>query len=368
MIEVLVDFLKSMGWNPGFLRIFDYITFRVLMAALTALLTQLLFGHAFIVFLYRRRFRDTGGEYLSLDTQSKRGTPTGGGLMILISVGLALALWGRMKNPYLAASSSAFIYFGLVGWIDDWQKVRFKSSLFGLGQMAKTLLQLLFIVPFAAWFVSPASPLPPVYRTTVFLPFARHVAHDIGPWLFGAFIVFAFFSIVNAVNITDGMDGLVSGPAVMTASIYGVFAYILGNAIYSHYLLFVYCPGMGELTIFMGAMIGGIFGFLWYNAYPAEVFMGDTGSMAIGAGLAMMAFLTRQEMLFPLVGGVFVASIASSLIQEKIGMRLGRRIFLRAPLHHSQTYKGIAEPKVVVRYWIISLVLTLIAALSIKIR
>jgi phospho-N-acetylmuramoyl-pentapeptide-transferase len=368
MIEICVDFLKSLGWNPGFFRIFDYITFRVLMAALTALVAELSFGHSFIVLLYRRRFRDMGGEYLSLDTQSKRGTPTGGGLMILAAVGIALLLWGRLRNPYLVAAAAAFIYFGLVGWFDDWQKVRFKSSLFGLGQAAKTVLQLMFIVPFAYWLCSPASPLPAACRTTFFLPFAKNVAFDAGPWVFGAFIVFAFYSIVNSVNVTDGMDGLVSGPAVMTAALYGIFAYILGNAIYSRYLFFVHFPEVGELAVFSGALIGGVFGFLWFNAYPAEVFMGDTGSMAIGAGLAVLAFLTRQEMLFPLAGGIFVASIASSLIQEKIGMKIGRRIFLRAPLHHSQAYKGIAEPKVVVRYWIISLILTLIAALSIKVR
>jgi phospho-N-acetylmuramoyl-pentapeptide-transferase len=368
MIEVLVDALKSYGWNPGFFRIFDYITFRVIMAALTALVVELLFGHSFIVLLYRKRFRDTGGEYLSLDTHSKRGTPTGGGLIIMLAVAVALLLWGRMRNPYLAGAMAAFFYFGLVGWFDDWQKVRFKSSLFGLGQLAKTLLQLLFIVPFAYWLVSPLSPLPAAVRTTFLLPFARGVAYDVGPWVFGAFIVFVFFSIVNSVNITDGMDGLVTGPAIMTAALYGVFSYILGNVNYSHYLFFPHFPDISELAIFCGALIGGIIGFLWFNAYPAEVFMGDTGSMSIGAGLAAMAFLTRQEMLFPLLGGVFVASIASSLIQEKIGMRIGRRIFLRAPLHHAQAYKGIAEPKVVVRYWIISLILALIAALSIKVR
>jgi phospho-N-acetylmuramoyl-pentapeptide-transferase len=368
MIEMLVDWIKSLGWNPGFFRIFDYITFRVMMAALTALVVELLFGHLFIVFLYRRRFRDTGGEYLSLDTHSKRGTPTGGGLMILLAAGVALVLWGRLGNPYLYGAASAFFYFGLVGWFDDWQKVRFKSSLFGLGQAAKTLLQLAYIVPFAYWLVSAFSPLPAACRTTFFLPFARGVAYDAGPWIFGAFVVFAFFSIVNSVNITDGMDGLVSGPAVMTAALYGAFAYILGNVIYSRYLFFPLFPDIGELAIFAGALIGGVIGFLWFNAYPAEIFMGDTGSMAIGAGLAAMAFLTRQEMLFPVVGGVFVASITSSLIQEKIGMRVGRRIFLRAPLHHGQAYKGIAEPKVVVRYWIVSLILALIAALSIKVR
>jgi phospho-N-acetylmuramoyl-pentapeptide-transferase len=368
LIEILIHILKSFGVDYGFFRVFEYITFRVMMAALTAFLFEITFGHAIIVYLYRKRFRDTGGDFLSLNTQSKRGTPTGGGVMILIAVGIAVLLWGRPTDVHLIVVSSAFFYFGVVGWFDDWQKVRLKSSLFGLSQLAKTFLQLSYIVPFACWFVSWMNPLPAAHRTTFFLPFAKNFALDAGPWLFGAFIVLVFYSIVNSVNITDGMDGLVSGPAVMTIVLYGAFAYILGNVNLARYLLFPYYHGIGELTVFCGGLVGGLLGFLWFNAYPAEVFMGDTGSMSIGASLAALAFLTRQEMLFPIVGGVFVASIASSLIQEKIGMRLGRRIFLRAPLHHGEAYKGIAEPKVVVRYWIISIVLALLAALSIKVR
>jgi len=365
--EILVDLLKSLGINFGYFRVFDYITFRVIMAAMTALLVEILFGHTFIVWLYRRRLRDTGSDYLSLSTNDKRGTPTAGGLLIMVAVAVSLFLWGRPTSVYLIAVASSFFYFGLVGLFDDWQKVRLKSSLFGLGQAAKSLLQLAFIVPFATWLVT-ASPLPLHLRTTFYLPFLKNATWDAGPWVFGAFVVFAFYSVVNAVNITDGMDGLVTMPAVMVAVLYGVFGYILGNSILARYLIFPYMPGAGELTVFAGALAGGLFGFLWFNAYPAEVFMGDTGSMATGAALASLAFLTRQEMLFPLTGGVFVASIASSLIQEKIGMRIGRRIFLRAPLHHGQTHKGIAEPKVVVRYWIISVLLTLLAALSIKVR
>ena len=368
MIEILVDWIKSLGWNPGFFRIFDYITFRVMMAALTAMVLEIVFGHAIIVRLYRKRFRDTGGDFRSLNTQSKRGTPTGGGVLICIVVTVSLVLWGKPTNTYLLACASALWYFGAVGFFDDWQKVRLKSALFGLSQWAKTILQLAYIVPFAYWFVSAGNPLPEAHRATFLLPFAKNFLVEAGPWVFGAFIVFAFYSIVNSVNITDGMDGLISVPAVMVAALYGVFAYILGNAILARYLLFTFYPGAGELAVFSGALVGGLFGFLWFNAYPAEVFMGDTGSMAIGASLASLAFLTRQEMLFPLAGGIFVASIASSLIQEKVGLRLGRRIFLRAPLHHAQTHKGIAEPKVVVRYWIVSIVLAILAALSIKVR
>jgi phospho-N-acetylmuramoyl-pentapeptide-transferase len=368
LIESLIELLRPLGLDYGFLRIFNYITVRIMMAALTALLFVVLFGHKLILRLYSKRFRDTGGDFLSLNTQSKRGTPTGGGILVILAVTFAVVLWGRMTNPFVASAMGAFLYFGFVGWIDDWQKVRFKSSLFGLGQLAKTLLELLFIIPFAWWLVSAYSPLPAGFRTTFFIPFVKGEIGNMGPLLFAAFIAFAFYSIVNAVNITDGLDGLLSGPAIATALLYGIFAYILGNAILSRYLLFTMFPGIGELAVFSAALVGGLLGFLWYNAYPAEVFMGDTGSMSIGASLAAMAFLTRQEMLFPLVGGVFVLSIGTSLIQEKIGMRIGRRIFLRAPLHHGLTYRGIAEPKLVVRYWIISILLALMAALSLKLR
>jgi phospho-N-acetylmuramoyl-pentapeptide-transferase len=339
-----------------------------MLAAITALVFVMIFGHPIIVALFRRRFRDTGGEYASLDTSSKRGTPTGGGLLIILAATLALLLWGNWNSAYLLVALASFLYFGLVGFLDDLQKVRFKSSLLGLGQMAKTVMQLLFIVPFALFFISSWNPVPAEWRTPVFLPFVKNAVLEPAPLVFAAFVVFAFFSIVNAVNITDGLDGLVSGPSIMTLSLYGIFGYILGNKVLSGYLLFHYFPGSGELTVFCGALVGALLGFLWYNTYPAEVFMGDTGSLALGGSMAALAFLTRQEMLFPIVGGVFVAMIGSSLLQEKVGMRIGRRIFLRAPLHHSLTYKGVAEPKVVTRIWIISILLTILAALSLKMR
>ncbi len=368
MSIIILHLLKQYGISYGYFRLFEYLTFRTMLAAITALLFVMIFGHPVIVALYRRRFRDTGGDYASLDASSKRGTPTGGGLLIILSAMLALLLWGDWNSAYLLVAVAAFLYFGLVGYLDDLQKVRFKSSLFGLGQMAKTFMQLLFIVPFALFFISSWNPVPAVWRTPVLLPFVKNAVFEPAPLLFAAFIVFAYFSIVNAVNITDGLDGLVSGPSIMTLSLYGIFSYILGNTVLSSYLLFPYFPGSGELTVFCGALIGALLGFLWYNTYPAEVFMGDTGSLALGGSMAALAFLTRQEMLFPIVGGVFVAMIGSSLLQEKVGMRLGRRIFLRAPLHHSLTHKGVAEPKVVTRLWIISILLTILAALSLKLR
>lgn len=368
MIEIALTLLRMLGVDPGYFRLAEFITFRVIMAALTSLVLSLSFGHRVIVWLYRKRFRDAGGELRSVEAHSKRGTPTGGGVLIVLSVVVAVVLWGRLDNAYLLAVSGAFVYFGAVGWFDDAQKVRFKSSLFGLGQLAKTLLQLAFVVPFGFWLVSEMSPLPAAMRHQVFVPFVKAPLGDPGPLVFALFAMFVMFSVVNAVNITDGLDGLVTGPAVATALLYGVFAYVLSNAVLARYLLFTMLPGAGEMAVFAAALAGGLLGFLWFNAYPAEVFMGDTGSLAIGGALGSMALLTRQEMLFPIVGGVFVANIAASLLQEKIGMRIGRRLVLRAPLHHGQTERGIAEPKVVIRFWIIAFLLMLVAGLSLKLR
>jgi phospho-N-acetylmuramoyl-pentapeptide-transferase len=368
VIEVLIELLQRAGVDAGYFRLLDYTTFRITMAALTALLLELAVGHRFIVWLFRR-FRDTGGEHASLRTDSKRGTPTAGGLLLLLSVLTSLILWGRWGNPFLRAAVASLVYFGLIGIFDDWLKMRLKSSLFGLGQMAKTVLQITFAAPFALWLVSGASPLPPSLRTTFLLPYAKNAAWDVGPWLFAGFVLLAFYSIVNAVNVTDGLDGLASGPALLTAVLYGIFAYVLGTAATARHLLFTPIPGVGELAVFSAALAGGLTGFLWFNAYPAEVFMGDTGSMAVGAALASLAFLTRQEMLFPLTGAVFVASMGSTFLQQELGDKhLGRRIFLRAPLHHGWVHRGIAEPKVVIRYWIVSALLTLVAGLSLKLR
>jgi phospho-N-acetylmuramoyl-pentapeptide-transferase len=368
MAELLIYALRELGVSFGFFRLLDYLTFRIMMAALTALAICLLLGHRTIVWLFRRRFRDAGGEFTAIKADDKRGTPTGGGVLILLAVGASTIFWSHLDNVYFVAVTAAFLYFGMVGWFDDALKVRFKSSLFGLGQLAKTLLQLVFIVPFGIWLGSAQSALPALVRTQLFVPFYKTPLLDMGPWLFAAWVVFVFYSIVNAVNITDGLDGLVSGPAAMNTILFGVFAYVLSNALMAKYLLFIHLPGAGELAVFAGALIGGLVGFLWFNAYPAEVFMGDTGSLAIGAGLAALALLTRQEMVFPISGGVFVANIAASMLQEKVGMRIGRRLVLRAPLHHGQIERGIAEPKVVTRFWIVTIVLTLLAALSLKLR
>jgi phospho-N-acetylmuramoyl-pentapeptide-transferase len=363
-----IELLRAAHVGVGFLRLGESVTFRAIMALATSLALALALGWKVVVWLYRRRFRDTSGEFLSIRTHSKQGTPTGGGLLILLSTAISVALWGHFRSVQIVVLLGGFVYLGCVGLLDDALKVRFKSSLFGLGQLAKTALLLGFVVPFAWYLVSPWSPLPPSLQTSITLPFVKHPLVDVGPLAFAVFAAFVLFSIINAVNVTDGMDGLLCGASTSVLGVYVVFAYVLSNALLSRYLLFPFVPGSEEVVIFGTALIGGVLGFLWRNTFPAEVFMGDTGSLAIGGAIGMMAFLLRQEMLFPIVGGLFVLEIFTSLLQEKIGTRLGRRIVLRAPFHHALTHRGIAEPKAVVRLWIVSFLLAAIGLLSLKVR
>ncbi len=368
MIKLLVEALTEAGMDIGFLRLVHYLTFRAIMGMVTSLLFALVFGFRFTVFLYRRRLRDVSGDIETINAFGKRGTPTAGGLLILVSTGFSVLIWGDLTNSFVLCLLGGFLYLGMVGFIDDFQKVRFRSSLSGLSQLGKTVLLLMFVVPFAVYLVSSFSPVPEHLRTLVFIPFLKNPVFNLNPIVYVGFVVFAMFAIINAVNITDGLDGLLSGTAILTIGIYVVFAYIIGNVLYSEYLLFPYIKGTGEIAVFGVALIGALFGFLWFNTYPAELFMGDTGSLAVGGAIGMIAFFIKQEMLFPIVGGIFVFEVFTSLLQQKVGGRLGRRILHRAPFHHEMTHRGIAEPKVVVRLIIVSILLALVALLSLKVR
>ncbi len=368
MIKLLVTWLDLEGADLGFLRLMNYITVRALLGMATAMFLSVLFGFRFIVFAYDHNLRDSSGDHLSLTVHSKRGTPTAGGLLVLATTLVALGLWGDFENAYFWPLLAGFAYLCLVGFIDDFLKARFKSSLSGLSQLGKTFLLLLYIVPFAIYLVSDLSPVPAAQRTLLYVPFYKAPLLDLGSFAYAAFVVFAVFSIINAVNIADGMDGLLCGTSSLTLGVYVIFAYVLGNSVFSAYLLFPYMAGAGEMAVVGGTLMGAILGFMWFNTYPAEIFMGDTGSLGIGGVIAMLAFLTKQEMLFLIVGGVFVFEILSSLVQQKIGDRLGRRILTRAPFHHAMSHRGIPEPKVVIRFWIVSLILASIGILSLKIR
>ena len=368
MIQILIELLRSWGVDPGFFRLIDSIVFRALMGVGPSLSFSLLFGWRFVVLLYRRRYRDTSGEFLSIRTHSKQGTPTAGGLLIIVSCLIGALLWGDLRSLHMIVLLSGFTYLGLVGFVDDSLKVRFKSSLFGLGQLTKTALILGFALPFAYLLVSPASPIPEELRTQVILPFVKFPLIDLGTWGFFLFAVFALFSIINAVNVTDGMDGLLCGTSALVVVVYAVFAYVLSSVVLAEFLLFPVLPGTQELVVFGAVLAGSILGFLWFNSFPAEVFMGDTGSLSIGGAMAMMAFLLRQEMLFPIIGGVFVLEIFTSLLQDKLGNRLARRVVLRGPYHHALAHRGMPEPKAVIRLWIAALFLAVIGLLSLKIR
>jgi phospho-N-acetylmuramoyl-pentapeptide-transferase len=377
MIQLLSRFLSSLGIQLGFLRLTDYITFRLMMAMGTSLVLSLAFGHRLIVTLFRRGAVDTAGHMLAVKADEKKGTPTSGGLMIILSALFSFYLWGDFLlhprdtlNPIVICLAAGVLYFGLVGYFDDFQKIRGRSSLRGLSQMAKTVLQLLFIGPFAALYtLSDWNPVPTDLRTLVFIPFHKHPVLDLGPLLFMVFVVVMFFGIVNAVNITDGMDGLAASLAAQTIGTYGVFAYIIGSSLLARHYLFPHIPGVEEVAVFGACLIGAILGFLWYNSYPAEVFMGDTGSLCLGATVALMAFFTKQELLVFLAGGIFIFEGFSSQIQEKVGERLlRRRLFHRGPFHESLRHQGIAEPKAVARLLIVGMLLTLLSLLSIKVR
>ena len=238
-----------------------------------------------------------------------------------------------------------------------------------MSERTKLILQGAFALFFAVVCVGPAAPLGPKLATELYIPFYKHPLVDLGPCLYGAFIFLFVIFVSNTVNITDGLDGLAITPSIFVLTVLGVFAYVEGNRIYSAYLYYPYLRGAGELAIFGSAFVGAGLGFLWYNAYPAQIFMGDTGSLSIGGTMAVVCVLLKQEMLFPLLGGLFLAEAVTSQVQDKIGVRwLGRRIFYRAPLHHNLQHKGIAETKVVIRLWIVAGILALISLATLKIR
>jgi phospho-N-acetylmuramoyl-pentapeptide-transferase len=280
-----------------------------------------------------------------------------------------MALWGNWHSPFILCSIAGMLWFGLLGLWDDVSKVRMRSGDRGLSERKKLALQGLFSLAFAWICVGPWAPLGGAIATKLYIPFYKYPLVDIGPYLYGAFIFLFIIFVSNAVNITDGLDGLAITPSIFVVAVLGVFAYVEGNRIYSSYLYYPFLRGAGELTVFGAAFVGAGLGFLWYNAYPAQIFMGDTGSLAIGGTMAVISVLLKQEMLFPLLGGLFIAEAITSQVQEKIGVKwIGRRIFYRAPLHHNLQHKGIAETKVVIRLWIVAGILALISLATLKLR
>ena len=358
--------LKMFGWlaefNPDF-NVFMYITLRGILSALTALAISLLLGPAFIRRLVKRQVRQPIRKLGPESHFAKAGTPTMGGALILFSIIVSTLLWADLENRYVWTVLLVTLAFGVIGWIDDYKKMVLQDSA-GLAGRWKYLLQSIAGLTAAVYLYATAqSPA----ETELIVPFFKDVIIPMGM----GYIFVTYFFIVgfsNAVNLTDGLDGLAIMPAVLLAVALGIFAYVTGHSVFSEYLSIPYIAGAGEMAIFCGALAGAGLGFLWFNTYPAQVFMGDIGALAMGAALGLVAVIVRQEVVFTLMAGVFVMETVSVILQVVSFKLTGRRIFRMAPIHHHFELKGWPEPRVIVRFWIISVILVLAGLATLKIR
>jgi phospho-N-acetylmuramoyl-pentapeptide-transferase len=368
MIHLLGHLLEGGYRAWSILRLLDYLSVRAIGASMTAFVLMLAIMPRFIWYLHRRGFVDQVRETGVPSAFDKAGTPVMGGAVMVGSVMAASLAWCNPTNRYVWCVLIGMVWFALIGLSDDVAKWRARSGNRGMSEGRKLLLQGAFAGLFVAFLASPWSPLPPNEAGAFYVPFVKTALFN-SLWLY---LPIAFFFVVlvgNAVNITDGLDGLAIVPSVLAVSTLGVFAYIMGNAIYAHYLFFPLLPGAGELIVVCAAFAGAGIGFLWYNAYPAQIFMGDAGSLAIGGCLATLSVVVKQEALFLILGGLFIAEAVTSQVQDKVGIKwLGRRLFYRAPLHHQMQHTGLAETKVVIRLWIVSLILALVSIATVKLR
>ena len=343
--------------------VFRYLTFRSFMALITALVISLVLGPWLIRRLKRMQH---GGDTIREDTPerhrtTKKGTPTMGGVIILVAILGSSFLWGNLRNRYIWVAMLAIAGFGLIGMWDDWTKVRTRKGLPARVKMSAQVVLSLGLLQIVWW--QPAENWQPVLA----IPFLKGWLIHLGGWWF----VFAMLVVIgasNAVNLTDGLDGLAIGPIVMAGGAFGIIAYLTGNFRAADYLKILNVRGAGELTVFCGALIGAAIGFLWFNCHPAEVFMGDAGSLALGGSIGMLAVLTKAELLLPLIGGLYVVEAGSVIVQVASFKLTGRRVFRMAPLHHHYELNGWPEPKIVVRFWIVSFALALLALTTLKLR
>ena len=345
---------------PGILNLIRYISFRAGAATATALLIGLLLGPWLIQYLRRRQGR---GQPIRADGPqthlSKRGTPTMGGLLILISVSVSTLLWMDLRNPYVWACLLVTGGFGLIGFMDDYDKVR-KRHHAGISGKMRLALEFL-IAGIATWMMIE------VGHSNLHVPFVKDPVLDLGYFyiIFGAFVIVAFG---NAVNLTDGLDGLATMPVIIACLAFLLIAYLVGNFRFAEYLGIPHLRGVGDLTVLLLAIVGGCLAFLWFNAPPAAVFMGDTGSLALGGALGAVAVATHHEFVLAIIGGLFVIEALSVVIQVAVYKRTGKRVFLMAPIHHHFEHKGWSEPTVVIRFWIIAFVLALAGLSTLKLR
>ncbi|MBY4595670.1 phospho-N-acetylmuramoyl-pentapeptide-transferase [Ottowia caeni] len=392
MLLSLATWLQTLSPEFGFFRVFQYLTFRAVMAAMTALLIGILAGPIVIRRLTELKIGQPVRGY-AMDTHLiKSGTPTMGGVLILISIAVSTLLWFDLSNRFVWIVMLVTFGFGAIGWVDDWRKVvnkdpegmrsrekYFWQSVIGL----IAALSLAFSISessnarvwelFVDW-ISSGFTLDLPTAAGLMVPFFKEVSYPLGVL---GFVILSYLVIVgasNAVNLTDGLDGLAIMPVIMVGSALGVFAYVTGSSVYARYLLFPYIPGTGEILIFCAAMAGAGLAFLWFNAHPAQVFMGDVGALALGGALGTIAVIVRQEIVLAIMGGIFVAEAVSVMMQviwfkfTKRRYGEGRRLLKMAPLHHHFEKSGWAETQVVVRFWIITMLLCLVGLSSLKLR
>jgi phospho-N-acetylmuramoyl-pentapeptide-transferase len=376
-------------WLEQYVRafnVFSYITLRAVLATMTALVISFMVGPRMIDWLTRMKIgqsvRDDGPQ----SHLAKAGTPTMGGALILVSIVITTLLWGNLTNRFVWVVLLVMMGFGIVGWIDDWRKVVHRNPK-GLPAKTKFFWQSViglvaaiylafsvsaqdnpqFVRLFLEWVQSGLSAGLSA-RADLIVPFFKTISYPLGVWGFIALSYFVIVGTSNAVNLTDGLDGLAIMPTVMIGGAMGIFAYVTGNAVFARYLGFPHIPGAGELAVVCGAIGGAGLGFLWFNAYPADVFMGDVGALALGAALGAIAIIVRQEIVLFIMGGVFVVETLSVMIQVVSFKTTGRRVFRMAPLHHHYELKGWKENQVVVRFWIITMLLVLFGLSTLKLR
>jgi len=357
IFEYLTTFYS--GFN-----VFQYLTLRAILGALTALFISLIVGPLMIRSLSMnqmgQQIRDDGPQA----HLTKAGTPTMGGALILVAIATSTLLWADLSNRFIWIVLVVTLLFGTIGWIDDYRKISLGNSK-GLSAKQKYFWQ--SVGGFGAAFFLLMTAQSPA-ETQLIVPFFKQMVFQLPPWLFVILTYFVIVGTSNAVNLTDGLDGLAILPTVLVAGALGFFAYVTGHFTFANYLAIPYVVGVGEVVVFCGAIVGAGLGFLWFNTYPAQVFMGDVGALALGAALGILAVVVRQELVLFIMGGVFVVETVSVILQVASFKLTGKRLFRMAPLHHHFELKGWPEPRVIVRFWIITVVLVLIGLATLKIR
>lgn len=361
---MLYHLLFPLADDYTFFNLFRYLTFRAGGAVMTAMILAFVLGPRMITWL--RQWQGQGQPIRVDGPEShlaKQGTPTMGGIMILLSLSVSVFLWADLTNPYMWAVMIVTLGYGLIGFTDDYLKVSKKNTK-GLPGKLKLLGQLIFAT-IAAVIVTKTQPMD--MNSHLALPFVKDLLVNLG-WFFPVFAVFVMIGASNAVNLTDGLDGLATVPVIIACGVFAIIAYLVGNAVFSDYLQIHYVPGSGELAVICAAVIGACIGFLWFNAPPAMVFMGDTGSLALGGTLGSIAVVVKHELVLAIVGGLFVLETVSVIVQVASFKLTGKRVFKMAPLHHHYEKKGWAEPTIVIRFWIIAVILALIGLATLKLR